>query len=347
MVTILLLLLVAEGLSRLFLKQTYPHILNDNGEITSIQIEPGNPDAGLISNFHGQLESGEYHIKVQLNKWGFRAIPDSEKKGKNAINVLLLGDSFMFGWGVEVTNSFGYYLKEHLQSLTHRNVHVTNLSIPGTGQFTELKNMKKFISSKPDIVICGVYLANHLCSGNDLIDNLNARYKANTKLSGKLEKTTDKISFLRKTRRVLKKHSNLFRFLEARIGSFALSKFSGSFKISKDEKVMQKSWWVTDSLLCEMKNEAQLNGAKFIIQYIPNMIDVAQQNHQAFRKLQKFVDSQQMFIAPDPITLFRQKQRPFSMDRFYYLVDGHWKAGAHRLAAEAMAEFIKQKIINR
>jgi len=54
-----------------------------------------------------------------------------------------------------------------------------------------------------------------------------------------------------------------------------------------------------------------------------------------------------MFIAPDPITLFHQKQRPFSMNRFYYLVDGHWKAGAHHLAAEAMAEFIKQQIIDR
>ena len=46
-----IILLVMEGLSRIFVRVSQTHIVDINDNITSMQVDPGDPAAGLIPGF--------------------------------------------------------------------------------------------------------------------------------------------------------------------------------------------------------------------------------------------------------------------------------------------------------
>ena len=262
---------------------------------------------------------------------------------KESRQVVILGDSFMFGWGVESSQTFAAYLEQRLNDLLSQNVIVHSLAIPGTGQVTQLSILERNIRFNPDIVIVGMYITDHVASGNDLIDNLNETYKYNSIDS--LDKNSNdihKIDILRQIRRWLKTHSNLYRFIETRLSAILLAKFSDSINIESDPKVMQQAWAVTDSVLYEMKKVSNSNNAQLIIQYIPNMLDVAQENKKTYNHLQKICNERDIYLAPDPIDILSPKTS--QLNDFYYVTDGHWTPEAHKIAAKLTSLYITEII---
>ncbi|MFQ5633077.1 MAG: hypothetical protein ACE5I1_30280 [bacterium] len=332
-------LLLLEALSRVFLKVTSTHLINAKGEIASMQLEPGNPAKGLKPFFDGRLVSNEFDVAVCLDSNGFRPrIMNGDQSNEDSICVTLLGDSFMFGWGVEYQKSFATFIAEDLYTLLRHNIIITSRTVPGTGQFSQLSLLESFPPSKSDLFLIGMYITDHAASGNDLIENLSTLYQQQGVTSDTENEL--RVSVLRRARRWLKQNSNLFRFVETRVGAVLLSKFSHAIQIESDPQVFDRAWSVTDSALVAIQGFAEKYGALCLVIYIPNMLDMAQKNDATYKKLQAICGRNSLSLAPNPIALFHSGTKDFNVADFYYSGDGHWTARAHEIVAESTAQFL-------
>ncbi|MFQ5605991.1 MAG: hypothetical protein ACE5HS_22190 [bacterium] len=343
-----LFLLFMEIVSRIFLKSVQTHVVNKDGEIVSMQVEPGNPAAGLIPYFDGRMVSGEFDVSIRLNSQGLRE--NVEFGGDNhgePLQVILLGDSFMFGWGVEFNQSFASHLAKYLSTFTKQKVVVNTLAVPGTGQLSQLAILKRVSHPAPDIILTGMYLTDHVASGHDLIENLNEfhQFKSHSSKTQLTDDDNSKLDRLRQIRRWLKRHSNLFRYVETRLGAIFLAKFSRAIHLESDPQVMESAWTLTDSILVELKESAREIRALFAIQYIPNMLDVIQNNLNPYDRLSAICDQRGIPIAPNPIELFNPSVASGKISDYYYTGDGHWTTQAHEVAARFAAKFIAENII--
>ncbi len=341
-------LLLLEGISRVFFKAAYTHVVNTNGDIATMQIDPGNPGKGLKPFFEGRMVSGEFDVSISLDSLGLRrTVEIGEKTGGTPFQIILLGDSFMFGWGVEFPQSYATILAKELSDHLDEKVVIYPFAIPGTGQISQISFLEQKIYCKPDIIIVSVYMSDHVTSGNDLIENLNEYYKLNSQNLSDRTDEISKIDFLRQIRRWLKNNSNLFRFVETRLSAIVLSKFSKAINIESDPEVMDKAWSLTDSILVDIQKRAELYNALCIIQYIPNMLDLVQKNNNTYYRLERLCVQHKIPLAPNPIDLLLyHTKNSLNISDFYFVVDGHWTPKSHEIAAIATANFLAEIIDN-
>jgi lysophospholipase L1-like esterase len=82
--------------------------------------------------------TGDYNVAVRFNAHGFRDAKDVATARSG--DIVVVGDSIAFGWGVEENQRFSNVL----QALLHRRVF--NVAIPG-GNFTSYDNLLKYAES--------------------------------------------------------------------------------------------------------------------------------------------------------------------------------------------------------
>ncbi len=99
--------------------------------------------------------SPEYKIEIRINSKGVRSDKEIpyEHKDKNIKRIVLLGDSFGLGYGVNIEESFPEYMRIFLKQ-KNVNVEVVNLSVSGHGNAEELIMLEnEGLKYKPDLVI--------------------------------------------------------------------------------------------------------------------------------------------------------------------------------------------------
>ena len=108
----------------------------------------------------------EYRIHIRTNSAGIRAdreIPYEKPKGVK--RIVLLGDSFGMGYGVDLEDTFSSHLENNLRKYGYR-CEVINLSVSGHGTAEQLITLReKGFQFRPDLVL----IAWH---GSDLADNV-------------------------------------------------------------------------------------------------------------------------------------------------------------------------------
>jgi len=123
----------------------------------------------MISNIKGYVKEAECNYKFSLNSKGFR---DDErpvlKASNNIYRIIVLGDSFAWGCGVEQDEVFVKLLEKMLNSdKPDARYEVFNMGINSWGTAQELLCLKnEALAYKPDLVILEYF------KGNDLTDNL-------------------------------------------------------------------------------------------------------------------------------------------------------------------------------
>lgn len=103
----------------------------------------------------------EFHIQGRINNLGFRG-SDVQIRTRKKARIIALGDSFTFGWGLELQDTWPKVLEEELQK-RGLDVEVLNLGRPGAdpSDYAEIAD-KAIPLLKPDLVLVAV---NH---GDDL-----------------------------------------------------------------------------------------------------------------------------------------------------------------------------------
>lgn len=107
---------------------------------------------------------GDFDVIYHINAQGIRSLKMSygQKTGKR---ILLLGDSFVFGCGVEDDETLSVSLEEILNNrYPEAGFEVINAAVPSYATVQEYLTLKRFIHLSPDIVLLG------LCT-NDRIED--------------------------------------------------------------------------------------------------------------------------------------------------------------------------------
>jgi GDSL-like lipase/acylhydrolase family protein len=110
----------------------------------------------LVAKFEG---FGPLNVPVTINDSGFRDRAHAKEKPPGVVRILGLGDSFMFGWGVQEDETFLKELETRLQGRIDRSVETINTGVPGWGlnqYYLFLKQAGMQLS--PDLVVLAYFV---------------------------------------------------------------------------------------------------------------------------------------------------------------------------------------------
>ncbi|MFO0548031.1 MAG: SGNH/GDSL hydrolase family protein [Polyangiaceae bacterium] len=105
------------------------------------------------------LKKPALHFTADTNSVGLRGSTEVGPKAANETRVLVLGDSFTWGIGVESTETFPVLLEERLRARLEHPVSVVNGGMPNYGTVQELGFYRAYGKSfSPDVVVLAYYI---------------------------------------------------------------------------------------------------------------------------------------------------------------------------------------------
>lgn len=143
--TVILTLAILEILLRILEKDKY--------DFSACQSLDRNFHHVMIANSTCRFKTDEWDVTYKINSYGLRdEEASSDKVGQ--FRILLLGDSFAQGYGVEQEESFGEVLESLLNQQGSQQFEIINSGVFGYSPLIEyLYLAKKGLSFKPDVVI--------------------------------------------------------------------------------------------------------------------------------------------------------------------------------------------------
>jgi len=112
----------------------------------------------LAPHYDGEWNTVEYSTRVRTNSMGQRDYEYGEKAG---FRLLGLGDSFTFGAGVGLEDTYLKVLERLLASESGRKIQVINAGVDGYGPEHYLRFLNESgLSLRPDLVTVAFYVAN-------------------------------------------------------------------------------------------------------------------------------------------------------------------------------------------
>lgn len=111
-------------------------------------------------SFSEIYETSEFNFTAHISPQGLRNEEVSVSKPKGAFRILALGDSFTFGWGVDLKDSWPKVLQELLSG---QNVEIINAGVYGANPDMYSGICKIYKDQfKPDLIIAGLYSTDDL-----------------------------------------------------------------------------------------------------------------------------------------------------------------------------------------
>jgi len=265
-------------------------------------------------------------MTVSSNSKGIRGkVEYPYKKSEGKIRILIFGDSFTFGEGVNDTETYAYYLQEMLP-----DTEVINLGVMGYGHDQMLLYLKEEgVKYKPDIVILGSICIDDIRNLLSFRDYAKPRFVL---VGNKLKLTNVPVPTPQSILR-----NELFKPKILTLLSL-LKRRQRATLIAEKRKI-------TEAILAEIAKTINSIGAIPIFVYLPSGGEIEDLTGER---------------NPDEDFLFelckRIKARCFSLCQYFQdnvrkgnalQVRGHWDAKEHRLAAEGIKEYlIDNKIKN-
>lgn len=323
----------------------------------------------LASNVNSTHSLKEFDVSFKTNSYGLRDMEYPEKTKKD-YRVLVLGDSFTMGWGVEQVEVFTEVLEnDFMKNKPYDcNIEVLNGGVYGYGTVEELMFLeKKGLKLKPDLVFLSFFI------GNDIFENLDA-YKKFFDTNG--ERFPKRMSLTISMVRFIRAHSMVYNFLMAR---FRNMKFFRNFyntqtilfdageprdEIELYEKSRQDSinnyWNITKEIILKIKSICDDNHIKMVLLTIPSKAQVYKEQWADISgKLGITEDSD--IELPDKILenickengiyycrLLDMLQEAGKKDKdLYFKLDRHWKAPCHEIVGNYLyGYFLKERLID-
>ncbi len=106
------------------------------------------------------LTRSEFRVRVRTNSAGFRGPELPGAKPAGVYRIVVLGDSFTFGYGVRERQAYPARLEHILNARTHGRprVEVVNLGVPGAGPLDYLHHLTSTaLALQPDLVLVGLF----------------------------------------------------------------------------------------------------------------------------------------------------------------------------------------------
>lgn len=332
--SILFFLIVAEGVTRLVMPNSVRlRLMHQPDERLGYK---------LVPNYEMDHQTSDFESHIKISSEGLRDYEHQKNKDSSTIRILILGDSFTFGVGVSLEESYPKVLEAMLNKNTaagdSKKYEVINAGIEGFGTEQEYLYLEELANIySPDLVIVGLY-------SNDIDDVVKGIPSAKGK------------TWLK--RRIL--FLSYLRGLQLSLGIMFKDPRAGMFQVYQDhyEPQFEKALQKTKEYLTKIKDLSYAMGAKTFIVIIPSCFETERRSgwekrgfgrlysDEFFNKnMSKFSDTFAEFgeargIPTLPLLpVFKDsKVRPL-----YFTKDFHWTREGHGLAAESIYNFMRDK----
>jgi len=267
----------------------------------------------------------------------------------NSFRVMVLGDSYISGAGLEAKDNFYHQFKNLLEKNNTRfkNIFVFDASIPKNNNLDNNELYFEYINKvKPDIIVLGYNyndvmenLEKKTATGTENIAAANRRssYKKETNLFKKIIKTALQSEFIRYL------HANLYTQFKAHGIIFPNSDFDVMMKSYSQN---QERWQLSRQLLQEWLSDAQKRNIKTIVLQCPQTdlmgypslfvnADTAIKNFFTAIPSVTYRNISEYFKGDDPATYILSKY------------DGHSNAKAHKRIAQEVYALIQADTVTK
>lgn len=306
---------------------------------------------------------GEWNVSVKINELGLRDQNYNLESDSNKKKILMLGDSFTFGHGVEEEESYVGILEE----LVSPDYNIINAGW-ASGYSSDIGYIylkEKGLQFKPDIVILGFFI------GNDITD-LKKNEWIELNEMGLPKKIISNYHYIDEQGRLRSKgdenviENNPFPliyginvFLSYRSHTYIFFKDrlkSLFYKLTGQEEDLGKSiygevyyeprevlWKKVENVLLGMNSLLKENGIDFVIVLIPSKDQFRKEKDESYNftnpndRIVSFGQENDLLII-DLLPYFKEE----NIKKFYYKKDPHWNPYGHKFAAEKIYSGLKK-----
>lgn len=282
------------------------------------------------SNFRGGPDPGTIHI----NGLGVRGREVGVAKEPGAFRILVFGDSFVFGIGVDEPHVFSSALARRLRAAGVRRPDVINMGVSGYSTDQELLLYRELGSRmRPDVVLVGVCDNDFSGNGSDFA------YKAYPKPYFDLvadgvvlarNQPVPELTPWQRTKVWLGRESNVWNAFRTRSSSRPfVQRFLDGFQVGISRTPTVDPVALTAALLEEFARSAASTGARFFV------FDVGarEQDDASFAALRRHLGGRVAFLDVGPRLAAARGAKPAG--HWDFGPDTHWNVDAHRVAADA------------
>ncbi len=299
--------------------------------------------------------SPEYRINIRTNSKGIRADRDIRYEKTDGVKrIVLLGDSFAMGCGVNLEDTFSSQMRKFLEE-SGVNAEIVNLGVPAYGNAEELILLKEEgLKYQPDLVLLAWHPSDY---AENVRSNLFSLEDGRLIRKGKTYSPRPKFGiFLYQFRayRWITENSQFYKFIRhlvylhirkplaagsKRISSAFKAKSNNSNLKTERQEGQNKSGGayrkeLTIALLKEMRRVCTSNDAGFLIFDIPVKLSLTEFES---RFLVSEADTIKYFDVFNPIELFKQQR---GKKIYWEESEGHFTPLGCRIIGEGLAMLI-------
>ncbi|MCE7870944.1 hypothetical protein DYH09_11265 [bacterium CPR1] len=298
-----------------------------------------------------RMISTYYDVAFKTNSLGLR---DREIGPKQGQRIVLLGDSYTAGHGVEQSEIFADLLEQKL------GVEVVNCGVGGWELIHQLHFARAHLAElKPDLVVLALFL------GNDVIGNLDWESRPNNELISRVAPfPTNKPRELK-----LKLLFDIYRFRQRVL--------RGQVRKGRDwepppaamrifqrqpESEVEQAYRETAAILPQLKAEIEKNGARFLVVFFSERQVVDSLAAERWKESYPGFDQKYDLLKPERFLeeLCQREQIPYlnlnpalralgpeKAGSLYFRQESHFNRDGHRFVAEQLEPEIQSRLRTR
>ena len=329
-----------------------------------------------IPRASGWLVKPEFEVEYRINGAGLRDLDYGRRRPLEGRRLLVMGDSFAEGWGVQLEESVSKKLEKKLQKTAPKKTfEVLNFGVAGYGTDQEMllfEELGRFY--QPHLVLVLFYV-------NDLINNANRQgigaergYKpyfrvgrdGGLQLRGVPVRKTpfwdenfwDTRPWQERLLRHLSQHWHLYaltnKSLAPEVPRAQRQKFYESLYGVQSNRSLDQIWELTGKLLQAFHAKIQGAGGQMLLVYVPAIVQVDKTNWRSKRDLHGLIGEFDLQKPNREITRLAAAYRiplldlcePFvrvsEREELYYR-ESHWNVRGHALAANLIGDNLLQQ----
>ena len=313
----------------------------------------------LTPNYRGSIgNQADFSTDVVINSLGLRG-PEIQAAAADGLRILVVGDSFVFGWGVEADEGLVPRLEARLQE-TIPELEVVNGGHPGFGLQDELDWLATYgLELQPDLIVLGIMMA------NDLLDATQKRGRQ------RFSETVPEAGPAGGLQVALYRYSHLFRLTKRLPGGLRsifglpeswatgyLRDLTSTMAVEPPE-LIHEGQRASRETLAGFDELARQREVPWLALLMPTEMEVDPRSLQA---LCSFVGLDPAVHDPDAPTRFFERalaeHAVASLDltpgfraavrqgiRLFHRYDPHWTAAGHEIAAEELHELLTSRFL--
>lgn len=309
----------------------------------------GGPLAYLPNQESRHRLGTEFDVQIRINSRGFR---DTEYvSAPQSRNALALGDSFTEGWGVELGEAWPKQLETRLAD-GYAHVYAAGRSGTNPKNYAAVYDEFFQADNSIDLVVVGV------CLSNDIIEEGTPTRRVDRPLStfGRIKFYALKYSVLANIVHRSMRYNPRLESLLAGVGLTKPPRIKLDFS---SDPANSRRWPYSAEFLASFGERVEASGRRFLVVLIPTKEQILDGYIEALMEqtgarpadvdLVGYRDYlvrvlKERGIDVLDLTPYLEQPAEGNTADYYFNYDGHWNAAGHALAAEKIAEHLRERV---